>query len=159
MRKNKHTPWQKCILFLGSGTGLGYMPWASGTFGNLWGLCIVYWVLGQSIRFQAIFLIVSILVAVFLAGRMERILAKKDPSQVVVDEIAGYLTAMVGLPFSWRVAVVAFFLFRAMDIYKPFPIRTIDRNLPGGWGIVLDDVLAGVYCQMVLRLLFYFQVV
>jgi phosphatidylglycerophosphatase A len=147
------------MLFLGSGTGLGYIPWASGTFGNLWGLFIAYWVQGQSFRFQILFLMGAILVAVLIAGQMEKILSRKDPSQVVVDEIVGYLTALVGLPFSWRLAIIAFFLFRAMDIYKPFPIRTIDRNLPGGWGIVLDDVLAGVYCQIILRILVSCQVV
>jgi phosphatidylglycerophosphatase A len=56
------------------------------------------------------------------------------------------------LPFTWTTAILGFFIFRIMDILKPYPIRKIDRSLPGGWGIVLDDVLAGIYSQFLLRL-------
>jgi phosphatidylglycerophosphatase A len=94
-----------------------------------------------------------------LAGQAEKIWGRKDPSRVVIDEIVGYLTAMFGLSFSWKMALTGFFLFRAMDIIKPYPIRKIDRQMPGGWGIVLDDVLAGIYCQIILRLLVYYQVI
>ena len=146
------------ILCLSSGTYLGYIPIASGTFGNLWGLPLFYWLSGQWLWTQFIFIICSILLAVFLAGQAEKIWERKDPSQVVIDEIVGYMTAMFGLTFSWKMALVGFFLFRAMDILKPYPIRKIDRNMPGGWGIVLDDVLAGVYCQVILRLLIYYKV-
>lgn len=143
------------ILFLSSGTYLGYIPLASGTFGTLWGLPIFFWLSAQSLWFQVLFIIGSIGLAILLAGQAEKIWNRKDPSQVVIDEIVGYLTTMAGMPFSWTMAVSGFFIFRIMDILKPFPIRKIDQGLPGGWGIVLDDVLAGVYSQIILRILVY----
>ncbi|MBI4767571.1 MAG: phosphatidylglycerophosphatase A [Deltaproteobacteria bacterium] len=150
---------KQSILFLSSGTYLGYIPVASGTFGTLWGLPLFYWLSGQGLWIQALIIIGSILSGVFLAGQAERIWGRKDPSRVVIDEIAGYLTTVFGLSFSWKIALAGFFLFRAMDIIKPYPIRKIDQSMPGGWGIVLDDVLAGIYCQIILRLLVYYQVI
>ncbi len=147
------------VLFLSSGTYLGYIPIASGTFGTLWGLPLFYWLSGQLFWMQVFIIIGAILVAVFLAGQAEKIWGRKDPSQVVIDEIVGYMTAMLGLTFSWKIALLGFFLFRAMDVFKPYPIRKIDQHMPGGWGIVLDDVLAGVYCQFILRIMAYYQVI
>lgn len=135
------------------------MPIASGTFGTLWGLPLFYWLSGQLLGTQFLFIMGSILLAVFLAGQSEKFWRRKDPSQVVIDEIVGYMTAMFGLTFSWKMALAGFFLFRAMDIFKPYPIRKIDQHMPGGWGIVLDDVLAGIYCQVILRVLVYYQVI
>lgn len=140
------------ILFLGSGTYLGYVPLASGTFGTLWGLPIYYWLSALSVWNQIFIVFGSICLAIFVAGSAEKILGVKDPSLVVIDEITGYLTAMIGISFSWPIAILGFFIFRIMDILKPYPIRKIDQNLPGGWGIVLDDVLAGVYTQIILRI-------
>jgi phosphatidylglycerophosphatase A len=154
---NQKTTIEKSILFLSSGTYLGYMPLASGTFGNLWGLPLFYWLSGQGIWVQIFVTVGAILSAVFLAGQAEKIWGKKDPSRVVIDEIVGYLTAVLGLTFSWKIALVGFLLFRAMDILKPYPIRKIDQHMPGGWGIVLDDVLAGIYCQIIIRVLVYYQ--
>ena len=143
------------ILFLSSGTYLGYIPLASGTFGTLWGLPIFFWLSAQPLWIQVLIITGSISLAILLAGQAEKIWNRKDPSQVVIDEIVGSLTAMAGMPFSWTMAVSGFFIFRIMDILKPFPIRKIDQGLPGGWGIVLDDVLAGVYSQIILRILIY----
>jgi phosphatidylglycerophosphatase A len=149
----------KVILLLSSGTYLGYIPIASGTFGSLWGLPLFYWLSGLFLSTQFFFITGSIFLAVFLAGKSEKIWRKKDPSQVVIDEIVGYMTAMFGLTFSWKIAVLGFVLFRAMDIFKPYPIRKIDQRIPGGWGIVLDDVLAGIYCQIILRVMVYYKVI
>jgi|YelNatPaOPRAMG01_1025707.scaffolds.fasta_scaffold45755_2 phosphatidylglycerophosphatase A len=131
------------------------MPVAPGTFGNLWGLPIAYALSGLTLGPQVLVLSGMILAAVFLAGRCEKILGEKDPSLVVVDEIVGYCTTLVGLPFSWKLAVIGFFVFRFLDIVKPFPVRSMERRLPGGWGVVMDDVLAGVYGQVLLRLWVY----
>ena len=147
------------ILFLSSGIYLGYLPIASGTFGSLWGLPIFYWLSGLGVKIQILVITGSILLGVFLAGRAEKFWGKKDPSQIVIDEIVGFMTAIFGVAFSWSMALVGFFLFRAMDILKPFPIRKIDQQLPGGWGIVLDDVVAGIYCQIILRILVYYNII
>jgi phosphatidylglycerophosphatase A len=146
------------ILFLSSGTFLGYIPLASGTFGTLWGIPLAYWLSGYTLGFQILFIVFATGVSIYLADRAEKIWGRKDPSQVVIDEIMGYLVTLAGLPFSWETAMAGFFIFRFMDILKPFPIRKIDRSLPGGWGIVLDDILAGVYSQILLRLGLFFLI-
>jgi phosphatidylglycerophosphatase A len=137
---------------LSSGAYLGYLPRAPGTFGSLWGIPIFYWLSGQAFQIQTVFLLGSIGFSILVSGQAEKILGRKDPPQIVIDEIVGYLTAVMGLPFSWSSAWLAFFIFRIMDISKPYPIRKIDRKLPGGWGVALDDVLAGIYTQILLRL-------
>lgn len=152
MNPNQRTASDRLILFLSSGTYLGYIPVASGTFGTLWGLPIAYWLSGYALWLQLVVIAAAIGVALYLADRAEKIWNRKDPSQVVIDEIVGYLVTVAGLPFSWKTAVGGFFIFRAMDILKPYPVRKIDQSLPGGWGIVLDDVLAGVYSHILLRL-------
>jgi len=146
------------ILFLSSGTYLGYIPLASGTFGSLWGIPIFYWLSTQKFWFQIVILIGSIFLAILLAGQAAKILDEKDPSKVVIDEIVGYMAAMAGMTFSWTMAISGFFIFRIMDIVKPYPIRKIDQQMPGGWGIVLDDVLAGIYSQIILRILVYYKI-
>jgi phosphatidylglycerophosphatase A len=158
LNSNHWSAYKGPILFLGSGTYLGYIPWASGTFGSLWGLPIFYWLPALPVWNQIIILIGSIFLAIFIAGSAEKILKSKDPSQVVIDEIVGYMTAMVGVPFSWTAAITGFLIFRIMDILKPYPIRKIDQNLSGGWGIVLDDVLAGVYTRIILSLIIYYEI-
>jgi phosphatidylglycerophosphatase A len=141
------------IKFLASGAYLGYLPQAPGTFGTLWGIPLFYWLSRHSPEVQVGFLVLFILAAVFVAGRAARAWGQKDPSRVVVDETVGYLVSVCGLPFTGFTVLGAFLIFRIMDIFKPFPIRKIDRELPGGWGIVLDDVLAGIYTNILLRLI------
>jgi phosphatidylglycerophosphatase A len=152
LKFSEHPALKGLIVFLSSGTFLGHLPLASGTFGTLWGLPLYYWLSGRGPWFQVVFIVGVILAAVYLAGQAEIIWARKDPSYVVIDEIAGFLTAVAGWPFSWFTALAAFLIFRFMDILKPYPIRKIDQKLPGGWGIVLDDVLAGIYTNLLLHL-------
>jgi phosphatidylglycerophosphatase A len=94
-----------------------------------------------------------LLLGVWLSARVEAIRGEKDSSVIVIDEIAGFLVTMFGLPFHWVTVFAGFLLFRLFDIAKPFPIRKIDQSLPGGWGVMLDDILAGVYANLGLRLL------
>lgn len=147
---------KKIAVAVSSGLGIGFIPWASGTFGTLWGVLLFYLLGGLS--WQVFFLITlgAILIAVFLAHQAEIALGQKDSSVIVSDEIVGYLVTVIGIPFGPVTAIAAFILFRLFDIFKPFPIRRLEKRLPGGWGVVLDDVMAGVYAQIVLRLFLYF---
>jgi phosphatidylglycerophosphatase A len=157
LNPNRRTVSDNLILFLSSGTYLGYIPIASGTFGTLWGIPLAYRLSGYALWLQLLLIAAAIGAAIYLADRAEKIWNRKDPSRVVIDEIVGYLVTVAGLPFTWKTAVWGFFIFRVLDILKPFPVRTIDRSLPGGWGIVLDDVLAGVYGNILLRLGLFFS--
>ena len=98
---------------------------------------------------------VVIVLAVWLAGASEKLLGRKDPGCIVIDEIAGMLVTMAGLPFTFFTAVAGFVLFRILDILKPFPIRTLERKIPGGTGIVIDDVVAGIIANITLRIMLY----
>lgn len=95
---------------------------------------------------------VFVLPAVWIAGRAEAALGRKDAPTIVIDEVAGMLVTLAGVPFSPGAVVAGFVLFRAFDVLKPWPARLIERRLPGGWGVVLDDVAAGVYGNLTLQL-------
>jgi phosphatidylglycerophosphatase A len=97
------------------------------------------------------------LIGIPAATRVARALAKKDPSQVVIDEVAGQLIAFIHVPLNWHNVLAALILFRAFDIAKPFPIRRLE-HLPEGTGIMLDDVGAGLYALAVMQLLLHFGV-
>ena len=101
--------------------------------------------------------IVVTLIGIPAATRVARALGRKDPSQVVIDEVAGQMIAFIYLPLNWHNVLAALILFRALDITKPFPIRRIE-HLPEGTGIVLDDVGAGLYALAIMQLLLHFGV-
>jgi phosphatidylglycerophosphatase A len=140
---------------LGTAGGLGYSPVAPGTVGSA--AAVLLFVLSRDLQAANPYLFGIVIVAVFLAGTAAaRIVASaennEDPKIVVVDEVVGQWIALFGLALSWKGLLAAFLLFRLMDIWKPFPIRRLEP-IGGGWGIMLDDVLAGIYAWAVLRLL------
>lgn len=143
----------RLAVIFASGFGVGYIPVAPGTFGSLWGIGL-FWLARNLSTAQFIALATVItLVAVFFSHFAEKQLRSHDSAKIIIDEIAGYLVTVIALPFSWTTAGIAFILFRLFDIWKPFPIRQMDRKIPGAWGVVLDDVMAGVYAHLVLRMI------
>jgi phosphatidylglycerophosphatase A len=141
----------KILMFLATGAFLGKIQVAPGTFGSLgalpfcWLLSKIDWVYTTAIIF------VFVPFAISIAGSAEKILSKKDPGCIVIDEMAGLLVTFWGLSFNLFTAALGFALFRLFDIFKPYPIRTIEKKLPGGAGVVLDDVVAGIYGNLLLR--------
>jgi phosphatidylglycerophosphatase A len=133
--------------------GCGCAPFAPGTFGSLGALApaILLARAGWRPLYFAALAVAALPVAVWSAGRTAKILGKKDPQQVVIDEVIGQWIALGGAAslHRWPVWVAAFALFRVMDIWKPAPVRQLER-LPGGYGIVADDVMAGIYAALVL---------
>ncbi len=142
---------RQAVMFLATGGYIGHIPFAPGTFGSLLGLPIAYGLslIGTPVALTVVVLIV--LTAVWAAHLAEQQLGKKDPGCIVIDEIAGMCVTMVGLPFSWYTGLAGFFVFRAFDILKPPPARLLERRLSGGWGVVMDDIAAGVMANVVLR--------
>ncbi len=139
-------------LFLASWAYVGYFPIAPGTAGSVVGVLLDLGLRATVSSWLQAVVIFSISAAgVWAAGVVERQLAAKDPSVVVIDEVAGMLLALYLLPLSWLGYFVGFLVFRLFDIVKPFPARQSER-LPGGIGIMVDDLIAGLYTHLFLRL-------
>jgi len=144
---------EKTAVFLATGFYVGNIPFAPGTFGSLIGLPLCFLLSGIPLSAAIIATVLIIALAVWIAETAERTFARKDPGCIVIDEIAGMVVTLIGLPFNLTTAVVGFILFRILDILKPFPIRVLDRRLSGGLGIVADDVVAGIFANISLRIL------
>ncbi len=144
------TPLSAVAHAIATGLGSGYSPFAPGTAGSVVGL-LLYWPLtGLPTPYRFVALAVVSLVGVAAADHVARRAGLHDPGIVVVDEIAGMWTSLLLLPFTPWTALAGFVLFRIMDIVKPYPARAFEA-LPGGWGIMADDLMAGVYANLLLR--------
>ena len=133
-----------------TGLGSGYAPFAPGTAGSLVGLAL-FWPLHRlPLGVQAVAVVLVFALGVAAAGHVARRLGIEDPGLVVVDEVVGMWVSLLGVPFTGVTAIAGFLLFRVFDVFKPYPARDLER-LPGGWGIMCDDVMAGVYANLLLR--------
>src|SRR3989338_7482754 len=144
---------QKIVLFLATGAGSGYLPWMQGTAGSLVGILLYYSLRSMPRGPYLAFVVAFFFLAVWASGLAEVIFGSKDPQRIVIDEVVGMLVTLALLPFSWWTVLVGFVLFRLFDIWKPFPARLLQDRLPGGWGVVGDDVMAGIYANIVLQAL------
>lgn len=139
--------------FIGTGAGLGFIPWAPGTFGALGGV-FTGWLVLQSSTAPSIFLSLLIVFFFFCGVYSSNKLIPEwgdDPSRIVIDEVVGMWISMLFLPNNIWLLIAAFAGFRLFDIYKPFYIRKFEA-LPGGWGIMLDDVAAGCVTNVLIQL-------
>ena len=145
------------VIWTATWGGTGFSPFASGTVGTL-GAIPFYLVLAQlSLPLYLLSSVAFTLFACWVAGHAEQVFGEHDSGKIVIDEVAGYLVTMTAVPLSWQGVAAGFFLFRFFDIVKPQPARWFDRSLKNGYGVVLDDIAAGVYAcgatHLVLRLL------
>ena len=129
------------------------IPFAPGTFGSLPGIPIYYVMAHLPLAKAFFFLVLLICFAVWIAGKGERALDAKDPGCIVIDEIAGMAVTFFAIPFHLYLAITGFLVFRIFDILKPFPIRYLEKRFTGGLGVVIDDVAAGIICNIVLRVI------
>lgn len=143
---------QKTILFFATGGLIGYSPVAPGTFGSLAALPLCLLIACMGSVSGGLFILVLILVSTWIAHCAADIIGQKDPKQVVIDEICGMAITLYALPFIPVFVIGGFALFRVFDILKPFPISWVDKKVPGGLGIMLDDILAGIIANGFLRL-------
>lgn len=129
---------------------VGFVPIAPGTFGSLVGLLLYVLVRrADSLVVEAVVLLVALAAGIWSAGRVERVMGK-DPGAVVIDEVVGMLLTVAFLNVTAAGAMVGFFLFRWLDVWKPYPAGRLE-HLHGGSGIMLDDVMAGLYSNLALR--------
>ncbi len=146
--------WEDLAIFLASGFYAGGAPTAPGTWGTL--VAVPLWLLlavllPPWLYIAALLLLVG--VGIWAAETAERVLGEPDSGTIVIDEMAGFLLAVAGMPVGWPVALGGFLLFRFFDISKPFPVDWVERKFAGGLGIMLDDLVAGVLAHLVLRTL------
>lgn len=141
------------IVFLATGCFSGFLPGMPGTWGTFAGIPLVMLVHLGTAWVQAVATGVFFLVAVWIAGRGEALLGGPDAQPIVIDEMCGLLVSLLWLPLTPPTLIVGFLFFRFLDIMKPPPIRRLERRLRGGWAVVMDDVVAGIYTMILLRLL------
>lgn len=139
-------------MFVATGAYVGNIPFAPGTFGSMLGLVVCFLLSLASVSVAAMVAVALILVAVWASEHAEKLMGEKDPGGVVVDEVAGMVVTMMGIPFDVVTAISGFVLFRLLDIVKPPPVRFFQDDLSGGAGIVMDDVAAGIIANILLRL-------
>jgi phosphatidylglycerophosphatase A len=139
------------IFWIATGFGTGKTPVAPGTAGSLVGLVVVFLLTPFSpFVYLSIFLFIFA-AGWYSAGRMEQALGRKDDSAIVIDEMVGMLIAGFLIPQGIGFLLLAFVIFRFFDVLKPFPARWIDKHMTGANGIMLDDVVAGIYANLILQ--------
>jgi phosphatidylglycerophosphatase A len=143
------------LHFLSLGFGSGLAPFAPGTFGTLAAIPLYWWASQLSLIAFLVTIVLGFAVGVYLCGYTSKTLGVHDHSGIVWDEIVGYFITMIAVPLDWRWMIAGFVLFRIFDIAKPWPIRWVDKQLQGGFGIMFDDVLAGIFALIALHFLIY----
>lgn len=139
-----------CLAF---GFGSGLAPKAPGTFGTLLAVPL-YLLLSQlSLLPYILVVVIAFAIGIYLCGRTATDLGVHDHPGIVWDEFVGFWITMIAAPAGWLWVVIGFILFRLFDIWKPWPIRFFDKNVESGLGIMIDDVLAGIYALLVLQLI------
>jgi phosphatidylglycerophosphatase A len=137
------------------GFGTGYVPRLPGTAGTLVG--VLFYLFMQPLHVTVYLLVTSVLflAGIWLCGKTSRDLGVHDHSAIVWDEMVGYLVTMIMAPAGWLWMVTGFILFRLFDIWKPWPIAWADRHAKGGLGVMLDDLIAGIYALAILQIIAY----
>lgn len=143
------------VHFFAFGFGSGLSPVAPGTFGTLAAIPLYLAIQSVSLPLYLAVVVAVSVAGIWLCGESSRQLGVHDHSGIVWDEIAGFLLTMTAAPTGWQWLVIGFVLFRLFDIWKPWPIHWLDKQVHGGLGIMLDDLLAGLYALACLQLLFW----
>ncbi|BCL62469.1 phosphatidylglycerophosphatase A [Desulfomarina profundi] len=144
----------KIIIALATGCGVGMIPVAPGTWGSLASLIPWFFIKDFSLPAYLLILLFVFVIGFFVSGSAEKILDRPDAGPIVIDEILGMfitLTLAPNGPGSW---ILGFALFRIFDIFKPFPVSWFDKKIHGGIGIMMDDVMAGLYALAALQLIY-----
>ena len=145
---------KEIIKLLASFFYMGYFPIASGTFGTL-GAVIIYYLTYQNIGIYVGLWVLITIIGFIVSGKMEKIEGKKDPGSVVIDEVSGMMIALFLLPNKPSYVIITFLLFRGFDMFKVYPANILEEK-GGGFGIMMDDIAAGIYTLIVIQGVIYF---
>jgi phosphatidylglycerophosphatase A len=141
---------------LSTGLGVGYIPVAPGTFGTLLAAAIYWFIFPENLVFFIPVTIFTLAVSIPLSKKAEELFNKKDDRKIVIDEIAGFWIAVLFLPKTYEILFTAFILFRFFDVYKPLFIKK-SQSLKSGVGVVIDDVLAGIFANIFTHIFYLVQ--
>jgi phosphatidylglycerophosphatase A len=145
--------WRNPLHFIAFGFGTGALPYAPGTFGTIIAIPFFLVLRSFSIELYIGILLILIIASMWLCEKVSKDIGVADHQGMCVDEIIGYLVTMTFAPATFKWILIGFLLFRLFDIWKPWPIRQVDQRFHGGVGVILDDVLAGIYSMIILYIL------
>ena len=151
MAETAHNSQPRIALALATVGGIGYVPFAPGTFGSAVGV-LLWWLLGPSQVVQAVAIVAIFGAGVWSGTVCERHCSSTDPGHVIIDEVVGMLITLFLVPVGWAGASAGFLLFRLADVVKPYPANRFE-SLHGGLGVMADDCMAGVYANLALRVM------
>ncbi|HEY6419198.1 MAG TPA: phosphatidylglycerophosphatase A [Candidatus Binataceae bacterium] len=144
------------IIFIATGIYTGYSPVASGTAGSVVGVVLSWLVFGPLWNRSPVVCLVVFAIAFvascWISTRAEIIFDEHDSSKIVIDEVLGMVFTMFGNPLAWPYMLLGFVVFRFFDVIKPWPANLLDRSVPGGAGVMLDDLAAAIYANLVLQM-------
>lgn len=160
--KFKQMTWtQRCIVFCGVGFGSGLAPKAPGTFGSAFALLFIPAWLALGFFNSVLIIVLMSLLGIYLCGRTAELMGVHDDGRIVWDEFAGQSISFLPLVYlgqmNWLWVLIGFALFRLFDVWKPWPIRVVDRRVHGGFGIMLDDIIAGICAALCILIYLYFS--
>jgi len=139
------------ILFWATGFGIGYLPIAPGTWATLLAIPMESFLSKMPSPFYELTLLALFFLSSWISEKAESLFGRRDDPRIVIDEMLGFFITLLWIPKTALSMGVGFLLFRFFDILKPFPIRYLEKRLKGGYGVVMDDVVAGVYGNIILR--------
>lgn len=151
MNKVPASVWKNPIHFLAFGLGSGASPYAPGTVGTVAAIIPYIWMQDLSLTNYLIMLVVTTLIGIWLCDKTSKDIGVHDHGGIVWDEFVGFWITMIMAPAGWGWILIGFILFRIFDILKPWPIGWADSKVSGGLGIMLDDILAGIYAALILQ--------
>ena len=144
--------WENPVYFVAFGLGSGAMPFAPGTFGTL--MAIPFYLFQRPLPLYAYiaFVVLFIIISSIISDRVSKDIHVHDHPGMCIDEFAGFFVTMIGAPYGCAWIIAGFILFRLFDIFKPWPINFIDKHVHGGFGMILDDVVAGIFSMIILQI-------
>jgi phosphatidylglycerophosphatase A len=140
--------------FLGFGFGSGLVPFMPGTMGSLAAIPLILLMSSLALVPYLLITIVASVVGIYICQKVSDDLGVHDHGAIVWDEIAGMMIVFIAIPISWHSLLIGFLIFRIFDIVKPWPISFLDKNVHGGWGIMVDDLLAGFFSLLCLHAIY-----
>jgi len=141
----------KVIKTIASLCGIGYLPVMQGTFASLAGVGL-YLLIRNNLSLYLMITILLIIAGFIVSNKAQKIFKGSDPREIVIDELCGVLIVYIFIPFKISNIIIGFIIFRFLDILKVYPINRLER-IKGGWGIMLDDIAAGVFANIILQVI------